>query len=487
VHVVDIAAALAATGTEALIDDGLVGFTHLGSPGWLLQRPPEEKAAVHGIFPDPAPLAHSVGGDPYRREGIVARAHVDALTVALAIDRKKCVIVDLDGTLWPGVLAETGSPFAFDPAISGAFSYVGLYFGLHEALLCLKQRGIVLACVSKNDETTVRELWKYNGRYPTARLLTPDDFVTWRVNWNDKVENIRSIADELGFALDTFVFIDDHPIERDRVRIMLPQVEVWGEDPFALRRWLLNDPRLQLPRLTKEAAARTELTKAQLNRQQLRNETTDESAYRASLQIETRIGRAADPADLARIAELFQRTTQFNATGRKFAASELKALSQDANARVYAIEVSDRFGDQGLVGAAVVIGNEIAGLVMSCRVLGLGVEHEFMRAVIGDLRANHASLSARIIETARNTPVRNIYRDHGFTRDAEGVWQLSLSTDATRAVASVAASCSGEQSRRRVHQDAPPIVAAWRPDMEQIEQVPVVGHDLRRDRGMRPI
>src|SRR5581483_10157777 len=105
-------------------------------------------------------------------------------------------------------------------------------------------------------------------------------------------------------------------------------------------------------------------------------ETTDESAYRASLQIETRIGRAADPADLARIAELFQRTTQFNATGRKFAASELKALSQDANARVYAIEVSDRFGDQGLVGAAVVIGNEIAGLVMSCRVLGLGVEHE---------------------------------------------------------------------------------------------------------------
>ncbi len=89
------------------------------------------------------------------------------------------------------------------------------------------------------------------------RLLTPDDFVTWRVNWNDKVDNIRSIADELGFALDTFLFIDDHPVERDRVRQRLPEVEVWGEDPFSLRRRLLNDPRLQLPVITEEAAARS--------------------------------------------------------------------------------------------------------------------------------------------------------------------------------------------------------------------------------------
>ena len=80
---------------------------------------------------------------------------------ALAIDRKKCVIVDLDGLLWPGVLAETGAPFNWRPDISSPYSYVGLYFGLHEALLTLKKRGILLACVSKNDEATVRELWKY--------------------------------------------------------------------------------------------------------------------------------------------------------------------------------------------------------------------------------------------------------------------------------------------------------------------------------------
>jgi FkbH-like protein len=426
VHVVDAAAALAAAGSERMIDDGQVGFTHFGSPGWMLQRPQSELAAVHGIFPDLTPLAEAVGADPYGREAVMARAHVDALMVALGIGRKKCVILDLDGTLWPGVLAETGAPFAWTPEISGPFSYIGLYFGLHEALLALKRRGVLLACVSKNDEATVRELWTYPEHYPHDRLLTPDDFVTWRVNWDDKVENIRSIAEELGFPLEAFVFIDDHPVERDRVRQRLPEVEVWGEDPFALRRRLLTDPRLQLPRLTEEAGVRTDLVKAQLVRQRLRTETVNETDYRASLNVQHRFRRLAPGDPLERIEELFQRTTQFNTTGRKFGVAELEALVRDPNAALFSLSVSDRFGDHGLVGAAVVIGGEIAGLVMSCRVLGLGVEHVFLKAVIGALAAQHAALAGQIIETARNSPVRNIYRDNGFTRGDDGAWRLQL-------------------------------------------------------------
>src|SRR5262249_12122621 len=246
---------------------------------------------------------------------------------------------------------ETGSPFAWDPAVSGTFSHVGLYFGLHEALLCLKRRGIVLACVSKNDEATVRELWTYPAHYPKDRLLTPDDFVTWRVNWHDKVENIRSIADELGFALETFLFIDDHPIERDRVRQRLPKVEVWGENLFALRRRLLDDPRLQVPRITEESSARTDLVKAQLNRQQLRAEIIDERDYVASLQIECRIARVVGDDRLDRISELFARTTQFNTSGRKFSVAELSAMIRDTNAWIFSLDVADRFGEQGLVGS----------------------------------------------------------------------------------------------------------------------------------------
>ena len=432
-HLVDAAAALAAAGAERMLDDGQVGFTHFGSPGWMLQRPESEKAAVHGMVPDPAPLAAAVGGDPYGREAVMARAHVDALVTVLGVDRKKCVIVDLDGVLWPGVLAETGAPFAWTPEISGPYSHVGLWFGLHEALLALKRRGVLLACVSKNDEAVVRELWTYPDHYPRERLLTPDDFVTWRVNWNDKVENIRSIADELGFGLGAFLFIDDRPDERDRVRQRLPEVEVWGEDLFALRRRLLADPRLQLPRLTEEALARTDLVKAQLTRQRLRAETMSEADYRASLNVRHAVRRLAPGDPLDRIVELFQRTTQFNATGRKFCVAELDALVRNPGGAVFSLTVSDRFGDHGLTGAIVVSGGEILGLAVSCRVLGLGVEQAFLGDVVAALGPQ--PLAARIVDSARNAPVRNVYRDAGFRLGDDGLWRLQAGASRARTAA----------------------------------------------------
>lgn len=428
IYVVDIAATLAAEGSIPLLDDWQVGFTHLGSPGWMLQRPESENAAVYGLLPDMQSLIQAVDGDPYRREAVIARTHVDMLMGALGLGRKKCVIVDLDNTLWPGVLAETGAPFAWEPAISGVFSFVGLYFGLHEALLCLKKRGIVLACVSKNDESVVRELWKYPESYPRERLLTLDDFVTHRINWNDKVDNIRSIAEELGFAPETFLFIDDNPVERERVRQRLPEVEVWGEDLFALRRALLDDPRLQVARVTEELAKRTELVKAQLDRQRLQANSVDEKTYLASLQIKTRIERVAADAKFDRIEELFRRTTQFNTTGRLFAVQELQWLATSADASVFSLHVSDRFADHGLVGAAVLEGNEITGLVMSCRVLGMGIEHEFVQHVVN--AGSAPQVVAKIVPTSRNIPVRNIYRDNGFVLDDDGVWQWKVPTAA---------------------------------------------------------
>ena len=418
VHVVDIAAALNAEGSARLLDDGLVGFTHFGSAGWMLQRPASELAAVHGLFPDPKPLEDFVGGSPYRREVVAARAHMDALAVVLGLGRKKCVILDLDGTLWPGVLAETGSPFAWTPEVSGPYSYIGLYFGLHEALKMLKRRGVVLACVSKNDEALVRQLWRYPDHYPHERLLTPDDFVTLRINWTDKPTNIRSIADELGFALDSFVFVDDHPVERERVRQALPEVEVLGEDPFALRRILLTDPGLQSPRLTAEAAGRTALVKSQLDRERERATATGDGDFLASLGLECRFERPGAGETLERVAELFQRTTQFNTTGRTFPAGELARYAADGE--VFIAHAKDRFGDYGLVAAAVVHQREIIAFAMSCRVIGLKVEARFlehMLAALGD-----GEVSARIIATDRNGPVRHLYAENGFEL-LDGVWR----------------------------------------------------------------
>jgi FkbH-like protein len=428
VYVVDIAAAIAAQGSIPLVDDWQVGFTHLGSPGWMLQRPASEKAAVYNLMPEMTGLIEVVEGNPYRREGAIARTHIETLFAVLGLGRKKCVIVDLDNTLWPGVLAETGAPFAWQPSLSGVFSFIGLYFGLHEALLCLKKRGIVLACVSKNDESVMRELWKYPDSYPRDRLLTLDDFVTHRINWNVKVDNIRSIAEELGFAPEAFLFIDDNPVERDRVRQFLPEVEVWGEDLFGLRRALLDDPRLQIARVTDESARRTELVKAQLDRQRLQAEAVDENGYIASLQMRTRIERVTTEATFDRIEELFRRTTQFNATGRVFAVPQLQKLATAANAQVFALHVADRFADHGLVGAAVVEDGEITGLVMSCRVLGMGIEHAFVQHL---LKASGAGqITAAIVPTARNIPVRNIYHDNGFVLEDNNVWRWKSAQDA---------------------------------------------------------
>ena len=418
VHLVDMAAALNAAGSARLLDDGLVGFTHFGGAGWMLQRPGRERAAVHDIVPDPAPLQQAVGGDAYARERVAAVAHMDTLAVVRGIDAKKCVIVDLDGTLWPGVLAETGAPFAWTPEVSGAYSHVGLWFGIHEALLALKRRGVLLACVSKNDEALVRQLWRYDDSYPRERLLTPDDFVTWRVDWADKPSSIASIAAELGFALDAFLFVDDHPVERERVRRRLPEVEVWGEDLYGLRRRLLTDPRLQTPVVTGEAAARTGVVRAQLGRDRQRTTTPDGADFLRLLQVQVRVERPGAEAPLARVAELFARTTQFNTTGRRFGIGELAARAQAGS--LFIARASDRFGDYGLVAAAVVEDGEITGFVMSCRVLGLGVERALLDAVLA--AGGNADLIARIVETDRNGPVRNLYADAGFHGE-DGLWR----------------------------------------------------------------
>jgi len=156
-------------------------------------------------------------------------------------------------------------------------------------------------------------------------------------------------------------------------------------------------------------------------------QAVDENSYIASLQITTRIERATTKAKFDRIEELFRRTTQFNATGRVFTVPQLQELAAAANARVFALHVADRFADHGLVGAAVVADGEITGLVMSCRVLGMGIEHAFVQHVLEASGAKQ--ITATIVPTARNIPVRNIYRDNGFVLEDANVWRWNGAQD----------------------------------------------------------
>src|SRR6185295_17955289 len=159
VRVVDVEGALALHGKRGLVDDTYGSFQHFGSLGWIVQTPESFRRDVYDIAPPWTQLAEAFGErDVAEYDRILATEQLANIVSVLGLDQKKCVIVDLDGTLWPGVLAETGSPFSPDAPPrhfeeeGGGWGYVGLYRGVHEALRCLKQRGILLACVSKNDE-----------------------------------------------------------------------------------------------------------------------------------------------------------------------------------------------------------------------------------------------------------------------------------------------------------------------------------------------
>jgi FkbH-like protein len=222
--------------------------------------------------------------------------------------------------------------------------------------------------------------------------------------------------------LSAFVFIDDHPVERERVRQALPEVEVWGEDPFALRRMLLTDSRLQTATLTAEAAGRTELVKSQLDRERQRNAAADEGDFLSSLGLQCAFDQPRDGELLVRVAELFQRTTQYNTTGRSFSAGELARHAEAGG--VFIAHASDRFGDYGLVAAAVIHEREIIAFAMSCRVIGLKVEARFLEHLLAGV---DGEVTARINPTDRNGPVRHLYAENGFELK-DGLWRWSPSS-----------------------------------------------------------
>ena len=221
------------------------------------------------------------------------------------------------------------------------------------------------------------------------------------------------------------MFVDDHPVERERVRSALPEVEVMGEDPFALRRALLSDPRLQTAR--RHRRIRRPHPPRQIparpgppaHRRRRRGGVPGVAGGGLHLRPSHR-----SRALLARVAELFQRTTQFNTTGRAFSQAELTRHA--ASGRVFIAHARDRFGDYGLVAAAVVAGGEITAFAMSCRVIGLKVEHRFLAFVLEALAADHDAVEARILPTPRNGPVRHLYADNGFHPAGEGVWRVQL-------------------------------------------------------------
>jgi len=424
VFIVDVDAALGFAGKASLLDDRLVPFSHVGGLGWWANLPEHELSTVHGI-PQPIEALREMGvDDPFEYDRTVAEEQLSMMLTIFGINRRKCVLVDLDNTLWPGILAETGAPFPMDLDFT-LFSYHSLFVGLHQALKSLKRRGILLACVSKNDEEVVRKLWRYPAGAPIDQLLTLDDFVTSRINWNEKVDNIAEIAEELSLGLESMVYLDDHPVEREKVARFLPQVLIIGKNPMAARWELLTSPYLQVPYVTEESKNRSDMTRAQVQRDRARKSMVDPVAFLSSLDLRCEVGIVSDDRELDRIHELVVRTNQFNTTTLRLSKQQLREGIADPGSRLYTLRAEDRFTPYGLVGVCLIREGEIAIFVLSCRVIGLGVENVLLRAAMSDQAAQRASVCGRFIPTQKNLPARNLFRDNGFSEIAENLWEGS--------------------------------------------------------------
>ena len=343
----------------------------------------------------------------------------------------KVLAVDLDNTLWGGIIGEDGLT-----GIRIGMEHPGAAFReLQQTMLDLYRRGILLAVASKNNpEDALEALRDHPGM-----LLRPQHFACMRINWNDKAQSLREIAAELNVGIDAVAFLDDNPVERKRIRDELPEVTVIDlpREPMGYAQALRESPVFERLTLSEEDRQRGEYYAAQRQRAELEQSVTSREDFYRSLKQEAEIAPVTAQT-LARVAQLTQKTNQFNLTTRHYNEQQIAGMRAEQGWRVHSIRVSDCFSDNGLVGVAITRDRgeacEIDTFLLSCRVIGRTVETAFL-AFLAEQARNRGlrRLEGWFFPTKKNAPAREFYARHGFApvgQEAEGtLWALDLAQD----------------------------------------------------------
>jgi FkbH-like protein len=333
---------------------------------------------------------------------------------------RKVIVCDLDNTLWGGVAADDG-PHAIK---LGEPDPVGECFqAFQSALKGLRARGILLAICSKNDEQFALSVIEDHP----AMALRKADFVAWRINWKDKAENLLALAEELNLGLDSFVFLDDSPQERERVRQILPHVYTpdLPASPSHLASFVSSLTCFETAALGREDLERTDMYKAERGRGEALKLSGDVENWLSSLEIEIRAAPLRRE-NLARAAQLLNKTNQFNLTLRRMDETSFWSWSTEPGNAAYVFHVSDRFGDAGLTGLATVsrFGSDarIVDFVMSCRVMGKKVEEALLGYTVAQARTGGAArVTAPFVEGPRNAPAREFFAAKYSNGDGEAI------------------------------------------------------------------
>ncbi len=337
---------------------------------------------------------------------------------------KKVLALDLDGLLWGGVVGETGLS-----GIEIGEEGVGLAFqDLQRELLKLHDIGVLLVTCSKNNVDDATEVF---DRHP-GMVLRREHLAAERVNWQDKATNLRELAEELNVGLDSFVFLDDNPVERSWVQQACPEVVVLEvpDDPAERPGMLRDAPWFDRVETTAADRGRATSYREQRERRRLQQNTTSFEDFLASLEQEAVIERVND-GSLARAAQLCQRTNQFNLTTKRYTSSDLERMIVDPDYDLFTLSVRDRFGESGITGLAILHHEDertaVDTLLMSCRILGRRLEDAFLAYLAERAAAQGSSSLVGLFEpTAKNAQVAAFYSERGFERDADGVFSLDL-------------------------------------------------------------
>jgi FkbH-like protein len=341
--------------------------------------------------------------------------HLGRLLGAMKGKARRCLILDLDNTVWGGVIGDDGIDgirVAQGDAVGEAFLEV------QRTALMLRDRGVVVAASSKNDDAVARAPFRDHPEM----LLKEEHFAVFQANWSDKATNIKAIAEALSLGLESMVFVDDNPMERGLVREILPEVAVpeLGEDPALYARAILSAGYFEAIAFSEEDRRRADFYQDNARRVALKAQAGDVDAYLASLRMEI-IFAPFDATGRARIVQLINKSNQFNLTTRRYGEAEIARLERDESAFTLQVRLVDAFGDNGMISVVICRPRdaatwEIDTWLMSCRVLGRRVENMVLREIVEHARARGiARLVGLYRPTERNGMVRDHYRKLGFT------------------------------------------------------------------------
>jgi FkbH-like protein len=355
--------------------------------------------------------------------------HVLRLIGAVRGKSRRVLVLDLDNTVWGGVIGDDG--------MSGIMLAQGdatgeAHLAVQRLALALRARGVVLAVCSKNTDAVARQVFRDHPEM----LLREEHIAVFQANWTDKATNIKAIADELALGLESIVFLDDNPVERDFVRQALPEVAVVeiGRDPADYARALSAGGYFELSTFSDEDRSRADFYQSNAQRSTLMAKVGDLDAYLASLGMEI-VFAPFDATGRSRIAQLIAKSNQFNLTTRRYTEAEVQMLERDVSCVTLQVRLTDSFGDNGMISTVICRDRgqheyEIDTWLMSCRVLGRGVERMVLREVLDLVRARGGrSLLGVYRPTERNALVRDHYADLGFAEaglgpDGETRWRI---------------------------------------------------------------